>query len=573
MPAPNFANKLYFGDCLEWMGKWHEETVNLIYLDPPFNSNTNYNILFGQVQSKETQAQRRAFVDTWTWDEEAVKRFRRMSKQTGKNYRKAIDGLHTILGEVGMLAYLTYMTERLEECCRLLKPTGSIYLHCDDTSVHYLKIVMDAIFGGDCYLNDIIWRRSTSHNDAKKFGRIADHILFYSKSSDFYWAGHEIAEKRSREELRKAYPQGDGDDPDKWYRSDNLTGPGGGSPDSPSNQSWKGYEVYSRGRCWSAPKTGKYAEYIEKHFIPGYRNIEGIHDRLNELDKAGLIHHPRKGTGGWAGLKRYAAADQGNMPQSIILEPIGYTNFTRPNDAFNYPTRKPDKLLEKLILAACPKDGLVLDPFCGCGTTIAAAIETGRNYAGIDISTFAIETVCEKRFNSYNIKIEGIPSDMKGAKRLMKESPYNFETWAINRIPGLVPNVKQSDDGGIDGEGLIMEQFPQKSKAMLAQVKGGKFQLKELRDFAGVVLSKEAGMGIFITMDPVDTQAARKFCAELGKFQWGTLEYPRVMCWSIAEYFENNKKPPNLPPMYNPQTGEEMLPAEQMSFKHIKRRK
>ena len=567
----DFTNKLYFGDCLEWMPKWQEDSIDLVYLDPPFNSNTNYNILFGKVKSKETHAQHQAFVDTWTWDDEAIKRFERMSKQTGKSYYKAIEGLHVILGGTGMLAYLTYMAERLEECHRLLKPTGSIYLHCDDTSVHYLKILMDAIFGADRFLNDITWKRSTSHNDAKKFGRIADRILFYSKSDNFYWAGHEIAEKRSTEELRKAYPLGEGMNSERWYRSDNLTGPGGGSPDSPSNQPWKGYEVYSRGRCWSAPKTGKYAEYIEKHFISGYRAIQGIHDRLDALDKAGLIHHPKKGKDGWPGLKRYADADQGNMPQSIILEPTGYTNFTKPNDAFNYPTRKPDKLLEKLIIAACKKGGLVLDPFCGCGTTIAAAMETERNWAGIDISTFAIETICERRFKNYDIKIEGIPSDMEGARRLMKESPYNFETWAINRIPGLVPNTKQSGDGGRDGEGLMIEKYARGSNLILAQVKGGKFHLKELRDFGGVVVANNAGMGIFITMDPVDTKAAREYCLQLGKFKWGMDEYPRLMCWSIAEYFKNNKQPPKLPPMYNPQTGEKMSGAEQMSLKQVNR--
>ena len=546
--TPMQHNSLYYGDCLDWMGKWPADSVDLVYLDPPFNSRTDYNILFGQGQ--ESQAQLRAFQDTWSWDHAAQKRLEDMRGAVAHPAHSAICGLHVILGESGMLAYLTYMAQRLAECHRLLRESGNLYLHCDDSASHYLKVLLDGIFGGRHFRNELTWRRSTSHNDAKRYGRISDRILFYSRGKTPYWAGHNIASPKTREQLLAAYPLKDeiGE-----YRADNLTGPRAGNPDSPSSQPWRGYDVHSRNRHWSAPRTGHYAEFIEAHFVQNYRQIEGIHERLDALDAAGMIHHPKK-HGVWPGLKRYAFADQDIVPQDIFLEPRGFTNYSKGKEYLGYPTQKPMELLRKLILAACPKGGLVLDPFCGCGTTMDAAERHGRKWIGIDISTFAINLVRCRRMKSKNISTFGIPQDVAGARQLAKDRPLDFEAWAVNLLPGFAPNLKRVGDTGIDGRGTMLHK-PEtgESGRMLAQVKSGKFQLGQLRDFLHVMEREKAAMGVFITLEPMNSDAARKELAALGSLRIGAAEYPRVQCWSIAEYFA--KKQPSLPPMKDPFTG------------------
>ncbi len=364
------TRKLYYGDNLPIMRKMEDGQFDLIYLDPPFNSKRAYNIIY-----PDDQGQVLAFDDTWSWTPECDDHLREM-KHFGA--RSILNALLSALGKVEICAYLVNMAVRLVEMRRILKPTGSLYLHCDDTASHYLKVVMDAVFGAENFTNDIAWKRATSHNNPNRFGRILDSILFYRNGKDAYWNGWAIAVPKTEEQLRRAYPS---QDKHGRYRSADLTGPGGGgggAKGSPSTTPWKHYDVHAMGRGWSVPKTGDYAEYIAREFIPGYLDIAGIHERLDALDKAGLIHHPRKGK--WPGLKRYAKADKGNPPQNLILEPTGFTNYSTHNKEYlGYPTQKPVKLLEKIIRASCPPGGLVLDPFCGCGTTMAAAERLRRN--------------------------------------------------------------------------------------------------------------------------------------------------------------------------------------------------
>ena len=252
-------------------------------------------------------------------------------------------------------AYICFMAARLIECHRVLKDTGSIYVHCDDHANSYLRMLLDAIMGAENCRNQIVWRRATSHNDPSRYGRILDHILYYQKSNEATWNGEEITSPKSEAELEAAYPSAD---ERGRYRSDNLTGPMHSSKQgSPSTLPWKNYDVFGMGRVWSVPKTGKYAEYIEREFIPGYRAISDIHARLEALDSAGLIHHPKKGR--WPGLKRYAAGDNGNPPQNLILGPTGFTNFsTHSGEYSGYATQKPVELYQRLIgRAATPGRG------------------------------------------------------------------------------------------------------------------------------------------------------------------------------------------------------------------------
>ena len=545
---------LYFGDCLDWMREWPDESADLIYLDPPFNSNANYNILYGR--SNGAPAQVRAFTDTWRWDEAAAGRLERIQSAVSHPAHRAVTGFGMMLGPSGMLAYLTYMAERLPEMRRLLKPAGSIYYHCDDTAGHYLKVLLDDIFGTTRYRGNIIWRRATAHNDARRFGRIVDHILFYAKDDRPYWDGYATAAPKSPEELKEQYPSQD----DRGrYRTSDLTGAtvSGG----PSGQPWRDYNVTARNRHWAPPLTGRYAEYIEDNFIPGYRDIANIHQRLDALDAAGLIHHPGEG-GVWPGLKRYAAADLGRRPQNLILAPTGFTNFSaRRGEYLGYQTQKPVGLLEQLIPPACPEGGLVLDPFCGCGTTVIAAHNLNRRWAGIDIATTALDIIQEQRLAPMGIQANmlGIPADLASARRLAADRPFSFEIWAVTRIPGLVPNERQRRDGGIDGRGMMLSRpRAMRSRLTLAQAKGGAFVLSQFRDFLHVVNSNNAALGIYITLEPVTSRAARAEAAALGSVSVGAAEYPRVQFWSIRDYFDGRQA--NLPVMADPNTGRAMQP-------------
>lgn len=509
-------------------------------------------------------AQYRAFSDTWTWDESAADRYTMFVNAIGRLSHKAIVGLHKILGFCGMLAYLSYMAERLEQMHRLLKNSGSIYLHCDDTAAHYLKVIMDSIFGPKQYLGNIVWKRSTSHNDGNRHGRITDHILFYCKSvsdKNRYWDGYAVAIKKTKEELEKAHPLID--EQGRRYRSENITG-ARVTKDGESGDIWKNYDVSKRNRHWAPPKHSDYARYIQTNFIPDYMNFEGTIDRLDALDEAGLIHHP-KAHGIWPGLIRYAETDKGTPAQNLILEPIGFTNFNKKG-WLGYETQKPLELLKKLLLVSCPKNGVVLDPFCGCGTTVEAADLLGIKWVGIDISSFAIDLIKNNRMKNINISVKGIPYDLASAKLLSKDNPFNFESWAITRLPGFVPNTKQTGDGGIDGRTTLHHKpINYDSKLGLAQTKGGMhFRLGDLRDFIHVVDRDKAAVGCFITLNKIESMEAKKEVANAGKITIHDYDYRRMNLWSIEDYFDNRS--PNLPLMNDPYTGKALSMQQEMKY-------
>lgn len=549
---------LYYGDCLGVMQQWTPGQADLIYLDPPFNSNADYNILYGTDPDSGRTAQRTAFTDTWTWDKAAEDRQAGLEELglDHKHIRDLAAALKALLGESGMLAYLTYMTERLIECQRVLKPSGSIYLHCDDTAAHYLKAVMDTIFGPLNYLNDITWRRAISHNDSKKFGRICDRILFYAKdASARYWNGKaaEAGTAKTPEMIAESYSSDDGDGRGR-YRSDNLTG--AGTSRGESGRRWNGYEVYARGRHWAAPLTGDYAEWIERHHIPGYRSIKGVHARLDALDEAGLIHHPRN-EGGWPGLKRYAAADSGRIPpQNLILDPIGWTNFNKTDEYLGYDTQKPVGLLRPLIAAACPPGGAVLDPFCGCGTTVAAAQNLGRRWAGIDIGLEALRLTANRRLTPTKkgtVHIHGIPADLESARQLAQTDSLKFEEWIVQEADrGMRPNAKQTGDSGVDGWG---ETHPDRLPVVAQVSASDRPPLSKIRDFVGVIGREKAVIGLFLTLDYEPTPAARKEALALGEHRpAGTARgYERLQFVSARKLFDGER--PDLPPMTDPSTG------------------
>ena len=332
MGIPNFADKtIWTGDNLDILRGMNSECVDLIYLDPPFNSNQDYSAPVGSAAAGA------AFKDTWTLSDLDVAWMGLIADEQPAVYRVLQAALEA--HGKGMQSYLCMMAVRLLEMRQVLKDTGSVYLHCDDTASHYLKLLMDAVFGVSCYRNSLVWKRATAHNDNANFGRILDHILFYGKTTKVYWDGKAAATPKTAEELKAAYAMNDTHGP---VRFSDLTGPAPRFGES--GEPWRRYDVTARSRHWAPPRDSYYAEYIEKHFIPGYRGIQGVHARLDALDGAGLISHPTNGI--WPGLKRYAASDQGTLPQNLILEPIGFTNYNKGKEYVGYPTQKPLALLE-----------------------------------------------------------------------------------------------------------------------------------------------------------------------------------------------------------------------------------
>ena len=515
------TNTLYFGDCLEWMDRWDDNSVDLIYLDPPFNSKADYNILYSDEGGGG--AQTRAFEDTWRWDDAAADRYEMYEGAVGRKAHKAIVGLHNILGDCGMLAYITYMAERLEHMQRLLKPTGSIYLHCDPTASHYLKTVMDAIFGAKNFRNEIVWKRTTAHNDANIMGSIHDLILFYSKSENPKWNKTFIPYDDDYVESRYKHRDPGG----RRFMDDNLTAKG---------LSGGGYEYEYRGAksLWRTP----------------------LHT-MERLDTENRLYFTR--TGGIR-IKRYLDEMPG-VPLSDLWADINPIN-SQAKERLGYPTQKPLALLDRIIKASSNKGDVVLDPFCGCGTTVASAQRLGREFVGIDISSFAIDVIRKERLNDLSIPAQGIPYDLASARMLAKEKPFDFESWAVNRLPGFVPNTKKVGDGGIDGRATLSHQPDNfDSRLGLAQVKGGGFNLSHLRDFIHVSDRERAAVGCYITLDQVKTTDARREVARTGKINVNGCEYRRIQLWPICDYFE--KRMPNLPMMNNPYTGK---PIQQLDW-------
>ncbi len=490
---------LYYGDCLEWMREWPAESVDLIYLDPPFKSNQDYNVLFSRIGHDDAgvPAQYRAFEDTWHWGDEASDRLETITGAVGRRSSKAIEGLHMALGDCGMVAYLTYMAERLEAMQRLLKPSGSIYLHCDPTASHYLKFVMDAIFGQKTFRNEIAWCYRKMPNKIKGWQKNHDVILYYSEDNSQF------------NTLRSA--------------------PTKGSQKTFESAARRGYNVNLSKRMATVFDWQKYRRAVE---------IGGIPSDLKAVEFSG-----------------------GRPPMRDWWSDIKILGGPKNRERLGYPTQKPAALLDRIIRASSNEGDVILDPFCGCGTAIDSARRLGRRWLGIDISAFAIDMIREKRLKDRRIPAYGIPADMEGARKLAQERPFDFETWAVTRLPGFAPNARQRGDGGVDGRGrMAVKPDDGDSDLALAQIKGGGFSLSALRDFTGVMRRDRAALGYYITLDRVGSRNARTEASLMGDVRIGASRYPRLGLWPISDYFEGRL--PTMPPMRNPYTGKAMAQGE-----------
>lgn len=370
--TPNWQNRtMWTGDNLDIMRGMNSASVDLIYLDPPFNSNRTYSAPIG------SEAAGAAFKDTWTLSDVDEAWHGEIAEAHPALYG-VIDSAGQAHGK-GMKSYLIMMAVRLLEMRRLLKDTGSIYLHCDDTASHYLKLLMDAVFGQGRFRNEVIWKRISNHNDGGRFGRTADRLLFYGTDINRDAVRVSLAEANVTSKYRYRDEKGK-------YSDGDLTGPG--ISDGEAGAAWKGWDPTDIGRCWSVPRTGAYATWIEAHCIPGYLSEPSILRRLDMLDAAGMIAFTSTGT---PRLKRYLDANPGQVPPDVWsdIPPVN----SQAKERVGYPTQKPLALLDRIIKASSNEGDMVLDPFCGCATACVAADRLGRQWVGIDLSPLAAQLV------------------------------------------------------------------------------------------------------------------------------------------------------------------------------------
>ena len=421
---PNFKNRtLWTGDNLHVMRGLNSETVDLIYLDPPFNSNRDYAAPIGSAAAGA------AFKDTWTLSDVDLAWHGEIAEANPGLYR-VIDAAREAHGR-GMQSYLIMMAVRLLEMKRLLKPTGSIYLHCDPTASHYLKMVMDTVFRARRFWANITWKRTSAHND-RLFGSESDTILMYG------------GDKQNRDDVR--IPLTEKNVASKYryyddngrYRTGDLTG--AGVSDGESGAAWRGFDPSAIGRHWAIPRTGAYARYLDRQLLPGYLSISGVHDRLDALHEAGMIHYSKKG--GMPALKRYLPPDAGQLPGDLWTD-IDVVN-ARAKERQSFPTQKPLALLERIIRASSNEDDVVLDPFCGCATTCIAAEKLGRQWVGIDLSPKAkdlIKTRMGKELGLFGLQTV-YRTDVPQRTDMGKLPPYRTHKHALfGRQEGLCAGV------------------------------------------------------------------------------------------------------------------------------------
>ena len=538
-PKPN---TLYYGDCLEIMQQFPDEYVDLICLDPPFNSNAKYNNIFKNAGLKNIDPQIKAFEDIWTWDDVSAERVERIKKSIASPISKIITAFEMLIPNSKELSYISYMAERLIEMYRILKNTGSLYLHCDSTASHYLKLVLDNIFGEKQFRNEIIWQRTSAHNDGKQFGRIHDTILYYSKTNNRTW--NDIYTELNPEHVKKSYKH---QDEKGKYEVADLTAPG--TSNTEYGQPWRGIEP-SKNRQWNPPQKQAWPKGTTP---PENYETLSCHEKLDILDNAGLISWPIKGK--MPRFKRYLSTSKGRKIQDIITD-INHLS-SNSKEKMGYPTQKPVALYEVFIKSSTNEGDLVLDPFAGCGTTIDAAKKNGRDVIGIDVLPFALKLINERRLN-IPFSIEGIPTDMETVEDMISadKSGIKFQDWAISLVEGLASNPKKTGDDGIDGFGVLAyKPDNMDAQAIIVQVTQAAGSQKHKFDKLQTdVRNHNAAMGILITKNRQTAQ--NRWKSHLPDVQIGSNRYRAIQCFSIEEYFENGETHTlSLPPLTNPWTG------------------
>ena len=505
-------NTLYYGDNLRIMhANIEDESVDLIYLDPPFNSRAEYNVLYKDELGEAPPAQKKAFTDFWHWPE-AEEEYEELQLNAPERIRKLITGLYEIVGPTPMMAYNVMMTSRLIELQKKLRNTGSIYLHCDTTAGHYLRMIMEAIFGAENFRNAITWQRFHFHANAKRWGRIHDELLYYSKSP--------IAAKRfnpQRKPYKESYLKSHfkKNDKGRYYTYSDASAPGIGPP------------RYFFGKLVEPPKNARW---------------RWSQSKIDELCRKGVIILTEQGR---PRVKRFLDKMPGHIIGDVWTD-IPLIN-SMAKERLGYATQKPLALLERIIKASSNEGDVVFDPFCGCGTTIEAAEKLDRKWIGIDITYHAINLITKRLNDAFGGECEyniiGLPEDYPSAQALAKQDSYEFQWWALSlvgaRPAGGVDDKKKGADKGIDGIYPFIDDMDRKSKIAVVSVKSGKTGPDHIRDLKGTVERENAAMGILITLSP-PTEAMRVEASTAGSYESEVFKkrYPKIQIISVKEYFE-----------------------------------
>jgi DNA modification methylase len=526
------TNKLYYGDNLEVLREHIADgSVDLIYLDPPFNSNANYNVLFKSKTGEGADAQITAFEDTWQWNNQAETAFDEVMRSGLSGASELLRAMRSFLGENDMMAYLAMMAVRLIELHRVLKPTGSLYLHCDPTASHYLKLLLDGVFGAENFQNEVIWKRTHAHGSAKRYGPVHDTILFYSKSQNKLWT--DVRGPVPDEYVAKHFRQID-EVSGRAFSAITLTGAGIRHGDS--GKPWRGIDPTTSKRHWALPG----AALDELGVTSG-----SVQERLDALDAAGLIYWPSK-EGGIPRLKHFADR-LGGHAISDIWSDIGPIS-AQAQERLGYPTQKPLALLERIIAASSNEGDIVLDPFCGCGTAVHAAQKFGRQWIGIDVTHLAIHLI-EKRLNDafpgIQYEVHGTPRDLASARDLAARDKHQFELWALAQVDAVPwKGGRKGADTGIDGI-IYFKPDGKRTEKAIVEVKGGGTGVKDIGRLAQVMEREKAPLGVFVTAE-MPTSAMVKDAAAVGRFEdeWGRT-YPKLQILTLAEMFQGKK--PDIP--------------------------
>jgi DNA modification methylase len=564
-------NQLYYGDNLQVLRSYiASESVDLIYLDPPFNSKRDYNLLFKSPKGQKSEAQIEAFADTWHWSTEVTEReYDEVLKSPNSDVGKMMKSLVEFLGRNDMTAYLVMMANRLMELHRTLKPTGSLYLHCDPTASHYLKIVLDAVFGKENFKTEINWRRSAAHNDAKQgrkqYGNVRDIIFFYTKSDKYTW--NWLYTPYTEAYLESEYRHvANG----RYFKE---TDPTANKPGGDVSFEWRVKRRVKKEARWEADLSDEYRKPVTGWEYQGVFPYQGrfwAYSKQNLIDfaKAGKLRHRKTGM---PRIIQFAdempgvslQSDWQDIPPALGDEDLGYD------------TQKPVALLERIIAASSNEGDLVLDPFCGCGTAVFAAQKLARKWIGIDITCLAIlliESRLKKAFpeafgeegqRRLQYEVIGTPKDLESARDLAQRDKYQFQWWAVSLVDEAQPwqGKKKGADSGIDGIRYFRDLDRVEVHTILISVKGGEnVGPTMVKDLIATLARDKADIGLFITLT-APTKAMVTEAAAAGFYESPNgKKYARLQLFTIEELLSKRKRPEH--PDYEPNTGYKKAKAE-----------
>jgi DNA modification methylase len=516
-PPSARQNALYYGDNLTIMQGMNNGAVDFIYLDPPFNSQRNYNLIYEKLTGHPVPEQDEAFCDAWEMDPEKEEMARKMpivlrdygiGEDVVQFWKAWIDALrHT---QPRLLAYLIYMSYRLLEMRRILKPTGSLYLHCDPNASHYIKVILDGIFGHKNFRSEIIWKRSHAHSSARRWGPVHDTILFYTKSDKYTW--NRVYQPYEQSYIDQFFKYDDSDGRGNYWTGD-LTG--AGTRKGPSGDPWRGFDVRAMGRHWA--------------YAP---------EELDRLDLDRRIYWP-KTAGAMPKLKRYLSEAKGIPAQDILLDVSSLQRMSSAySESLGYPTQKPRGLLERLIAASTNEGDVIFDPFCGCGSSIAAAHVLKRKWIGCDIAILSVRIVRDLLIKRYKLQegrdfvISGVPSSFDAAEDLAMRDPRQFQHWVVELAGGFCNN-KHSGDKGIDGR--IHYETGEGLRHMVLSVKGGKLSPAFVRELRGVLdRERDAELAGMICLGK-PTKGMIEEASRAGMIEYLGKQYPRIQIRTVED--------------------------------------